>query len=464
MTGTIKYKYSLGQFKLIFSFGTVEWYDAPNQVRVRQCSQSCVSIPFFGSLPDFFLNTGDSYSNTMSIQNRNCKVYNKPQSSSQNLQWIAIDSNNITCAAMLNNGIQLTFSNVSTPTFNVSELNYANYCQLNLVGCNNQLDLYFIGDESGSIQITGYNNEVAFINNVLSHLNVSSGGVHAGLTFFSDDAELVQELTGNYSLLTLLLNAHVYRDGRTCISCGLNLASINFEGGVSRPGVPKIYVLVTDGKNNMPEPQSLADQTFNDACNRSHNLVLQNGGAVISVAVGTDANMTELEEAATSSDYVIQVSGFDDLIYITNSIITDSCAESNYMCDSCPTGFCLCGYCQGCFDGCPVSKITNSPYTTMTDDNPDDTTKANSLVGGPTTPPSIALIVGLSIAGAAVLAGAIAGIAFFLARKNKKVTTNKEVPEKRETVDVPDRSERFSKIVRKFSNAPEPRTFLNEKE
>jgi Mg-chelatase subunit ChlD/preprotein translocase subunit YajC len=390
-------------------------------------------IPFFESVPDFNLRSGDTASLNIIIEGRQCKTHLKAASSTQALEWIAVDDQNVICAALLRNGIQFTFTNVVTPpTFTDSELDDSLLCNAQ---CNDQMDIYFIGDESGSVTLAGFNSEIAFAKSVINALNIKNGSVHAGLCFFSDDATLVQELTSDKARLISALDAKPYQQGKTCISCGITLASVNFESSKSRPGIPKLYIVISDGKNNKPEPQSVADLRLTESITRAHQLALSNGGAVVAIGVGSDYNKTEMSRIATKPKFVLQVSGFDTLKGIVNDVISSSCDESDYICDSCSEGFCLCGKCQGCPNGCP------GEFGNEDTPNIDNALSDNNV--------NVPLLVGLLVAALVVIAIAIVVI-IFVVRKRKQ-DEQAETEEGRQTIDVGDRSERYSGLVRKFS-------------
>jgi len=454
MSGTIYYKYSLGKFRLDYDSGQVEFYNSVTKQRTRKCTTSCVNIPFFESIPEFFKLSGDVAGITL-VVGRPCIVYKKPESSSQALQWVAIDGNNIACQALLINGIQFTFTNLNNAsTFADTYLDEKQYCQLNSPQCNNKLDIYFIGDESGSVTQAGFNSEISFMKSVLNILDISDGGVHAGITFFSDIASVAQELTGDKTRLTSALDTHVYKDGNTCIYCGLDLASLNFEAlnGASRANVAKLFVVISDGKNNRPLPQATADARLLEAATRAHGIVDANGGACVAIGVGSSFNTTELKKIVTKDKYMLTVSGFDSLKTITNEVLSSSCDDSDYICENtCATGFCLCGTCIGCPGGCPGAS------TTGTDGVGSKT---------PDEPVSIGVIVALIIAGVVLLAGAVLAVVFYLKKKKNPTTKTKTKTdeERPNTVEIGERSERFSKVVRKFSVTDEDRPKISKKD
>jgi len=132
----------------------------------------------------------------------------------------------------------------------------------------------------------------------------------------------------------------------------------------------------------------------------------------------------------------LEVTGFDTLKGITNEVLESACDESDYLCDSCPTGFCLCGMCQGCPGGCP-----GVPGAVQTDSN--------------TSASAVGLIAGLVVAGVVVIAAAVGGIIWYLKKRAEK--TPKTDEERPTTVDIEDRSERYSKLVRKFSTNEDKR-------
>jgi hypothetical protein len=435
MGGTILYKSSLNRFRLNYDSGQVEWYDAGTDTRTRKCGVVCKTIPYFENNPEFFNKTGDAKGSQIIIDGRNCFIYNKALSSSQPLEWVAMDDSGKACGAKLRNGIQFSFSQVETTVaFQDSDLNAALFCQDGSEDCNKQLDIYFIGDQSGSVTQSGFDSEISFMTNMLNLLDVDEESVHVGLTFFSDFAEEIQQLTGNKTRLINTLASKTYKQGSTCISCGLDSATVNF-GANGRPGVPKVYVTTTDGKNNFPTPQSEADFRLLEAANKSKAIVAANGGAMVAIGVGSGVLVDELKKFVTNEKYILQVSSFDTLKGITNDVLSSTCEDSDYICDSCPTGFCICGSCIGCPNGCG---------------------ETGGIINGGDAGANVGMIVGLVIAGVVVLAAAITGVIWYMKNRDKKDTT-KEVEERPGTVDIEDRSERYSKLVRKFSTNEDKR-------
>jgi len=143
-------------------------------------------------------------------------------------------------------------------------------------------------------------------------------------------------------------------------------------------------------------------------------------------------------------------------------VISSSCEESDYICSSCSAGFCLCGTCLGCPGGCPGSVTqgvsqgvegttggTAGSYGTMeSNDNVTYGLGNNDNLGSNAV--DVPLLIGLLVAALVLIAIAITVIVLVMKKKLEEEKLAAENNERRPTVDIADRSERYSGLKRKF--------------
>ena len=177
--------------------------------------------------------------------------------------------------------------------------------------CQNVLrgiDLIFVLDSSGSIGSRNFQLVRNFVANVVTQLDIGPDRSRVGLITFSSSA-IVQFGLNTYRTNTSLLQAIAripYSGGGTNTQAGLNtLISIFSTTFGARPrvdGIPRIAVVVTDGRSNSPSATIAA-------ANRVH----ANNLLTYAVGVGSNLNMDELNAIATDPDsqYVRLLSAFN---------------------------------------------------------------------------------------------------------------------------------------------------------
>ena len=111
------------------------------------------------------------------------------------------------------------------------------------------MDVAFILDSSGSIGRTNYLKQKEFVKQVARSFGVAPGQSQAAMVLYSSTAS-VQARVGQYATaeeFAKAVDALPYERGRTRIDMALDLASTDIFPA-ARPGVPKIAILITDGK------------------------------------------------------------------------------------------------------------------------------------------------------------------------------------------------------------------------
>ena len=172
-------------------------------------------------------------------------------------------------------------------------LNYIFSFFLSLV-CKVKVDLGFVIDGSGSIEMYGkgnYQKVKDFVKSVVQGFDVSLVGTHMGVVLYSTTPEVVFGFKKYYDKASVLadIDSMYYpgRSTRTGMALGLARTGL-FEKG-SRPGVPHMLLVLTDGQSqdSVTEPaQKLRDF----------------GVTVFSIGIGTNYNKQDLNNMASDPD------------------------------------------------------------------------------------------------------------------------------------------------------------------
>ena len=177
--------------------------------------------------------------------------------------------------------------------------------------CQNELrgiDLIFVLDSSGSIGSSNFQLVRNFVANVVTHLDIGPDRNRVGLITFAT-LVTVQFRLNTYQTRPSLLQAIAripYSRGGTNTHAGLNtlISQFNTTFG-ARPrvdGIPRIAVVVTDGRSNSHSATIAAAKRVH-----ASNIL------TYAVGVGSNLNMDELNAIATDPDsqYVRLLSAFN---------------------------------------------------------------------------------------------------------------------------------------------------------
>ena len=186
-----------------------------------------------------------------------------------------------------------------------------------------KVNLGFVIDGSGSIESAGqgnYQKVKDFVKSVVQGFAVSLEGTHVGVVLYSAKAEVVFGFEKHYdkpSVLAAIDSMH-YPGAQRYTAMALDLARTElFEKG-SRPGVPHMLLVLTDGQSqdSVTEPaQKLRDL----------------GVTVFSVGIGTKYVKQELNNMATDPDNEhVFTANFDAMQTIAQKITGRVC---NGKCD-----------------------------------------------------------------------------------------------------------------------------------
>nr|KAG5712283.1 hypothetical protein BaRGS_023862 [Batillaria attramentaria] len=174
--------------------------------------------------------------------------------------------------------------------------------------CEQQaVDIGFLLDSSISEGASNFQKQVDFVKALVSDLEISRTAAQVGLVTFSTDPHRIFFLNQYYdknSVLSAL--GHVpYLSGATYTQRALVYMREHFftASAGSRSGVPKVLILLTDGKSTSPT------ETAQQA-----RLLKEQGIYVIAVGIGFSLNQNELHSIASDSNGVVSVSAFSDLL------------------------------------------------------------------------------------------------------------------------------------------------------
>uniref|UniRef100_A0A1X7SKR6 VWFA domain-containing protein n=2 Tax=Amphimedon queenslandica TaxID=400682 RepID=A0A1X7SKR6_AMPQE len=189
----------------------------------------------------------------------------------------------------------------------------------------NALDLYFVMDASGSVGSSNFQLMKNFVYNIANSFNVGSDSVRVGVMSFASSNSYhfhLNTYTAKSSVLTAINNLP-YSGGGTNTAGALDgMRTIGFStSNGARPssqGVPRVGIVITDGRSNSYSATIAA-------ANNVHN------AGIIVFAIGiAGANQNELNAIASQLSYVSFLSSFS--LTLLNSlqytISQESCVAS----------------------------------------------------------------------------------------------------------------------------------------
>ncbi|KAK3106280.1 hypothetical protein FSP39_016752 [Pinctada imbricata] len=194
---------------------------------------------------------------------------------------------------------------------------------------NSPADIFFVVDKSSSLRsMENFNKELSFIARFVDGFNVGPGprDSRVGLLTFSTDAKFEFGLN-DYRTKTELQNALLnvkYTMGDTYTHKALNMMLEQGFRFQTRPGVPRIGIIMTDGHSTDPYSLNIAVEE-----------VRKSGIDVFAIGFG-DYGLSELNLMATDPDstHVFVVDDVTSLDYVRDDLYLQVCdtigVKSNY--------------------------------------------------------------------------------------------------------------------------------------
>jgi len=180
------------------------------------------------------------------------------------------------------------------------------------------MDLGFLIGGSSSVEGQGRGNfqkVINFVKQMVNEFEISQHDTHVGVVLFDHRANVVfgfHNYTDKYYIMRHI-SAIEYRGGGTRTASALSVVQNGLYKTSSRNGIPKILIVLTDGKSR---------DNVKDPAQRLRDL----GVTIYAVGIGSKINEDELKEMATDpdADHVF-TSGFDDLGTIVQAIKNNIC-------------------------------------------------------------------------------------------------------------------------------------------
>lgn len=177
-----------------------------------------------------------------------------------------------------------------------------------------EADIYFLIDDSGSIQTSDFADMKTFIRQFIRFLYIGPHHVRIGLAKYADSPTLEFDLTTYSDKMSLekAVNATKHVGGGTETGEALKFMEPYFRRAREAP-VPKYLVVITDGNSTDPVREP------------AENLRRQ-GVTIFAVGV-KKSYVPQLEEIAGDPGRTFPINDFDALKSTSLSIITEMCFE-----------------------------------------------------------------------------------------------------------------------------------------
>lgn len=176
--------------------------------------------------------------------------------------------------------------------------------------CDVPGDIVFLIDGSDSIGDVDFRRQKNFVANMIDNFEIGKESIHVGIVVFST---IIGDTVGlqpsrSKDLLKILANSLRHPKVGTNTALGIErVRKMMREQG--RSFAPKIMVVITDGRSASPALTAL-----------QADLAKAEGLTVIAVGVGSAIFRDELENIATNTQKIFQVTRFEDLALIINSM------------------------------------------------------------------------------------------------------------------------------------------------
>ena len=192
--------------------------------------------------------------------------------------------------------------------------------------CERTADIVLVLDQSTSIVTESFDNwyvqVLDFAKRIAGAFPINRNLTQIGLMKFSTDVDIVFHLNtygDRQSVLNAIENADI-NGGDTNIAAALRTARaamFTVQNG-SRPGVPKILILLTDGTANVEESNTIREADLTKAANIK----------LYTVGVTHEVDEDQLRVMASSPDYFFFASNFTQLNSVLQYLVENSCKEA----------------------------------------------------------------------------------------------------------------------------------------
>lgn len=185
--------------------------------------------------------------------------------------------------------------------------------------CGEGAEIAFLVDSSGSIARKYYKMEKTFVKKIVYKLGNKCAQLNAAVVLFSISASVKLTFSKKFNLdyFNSVIDSLVHERGVTRIDKALLLTASSVFTALagSRPRVPKIAILITDGKNTAsPDtvPLSIASEPLK-----------QKGVRIFAVGIGKAVALQELLEITGRKEDVFLVNSFSSLLGEVDRLVTN---------------------------------------------------------------------------------------------------------------------------------------------
>jgi len=191
------------------------------------------------------------------------------------------------------------------------------------ITCARAVDIVLVLDQSSSIVIETFDNwdvqVLGFAKRIAGSFLIGRHQTQIGLVKFSDEIEIVFHLNtygDRQSVLDAIGNVDI-SGGDTNIAAALRTARemMFTEQNGSRPEVPKILILLTDGTANIELTNTLPEADLTKAANIT----------IYTVGVTHKVDENQLRVVASIPDYFFFASDFTQLSNVVGQVVENSC-------------------------------------------------------------------------------------------------------------------------------------------
>jgi len=187
--------------------------------------------------------------------------------------------------------------------------------------CTAQLNVMFVIDSSGSLEIGGYSIEIALAQQIAQGFNYAFQRTEVALVTFRNVAQ-VQFTLGQYTTLAelmVVLNIDYYGvpPHGTDYTLAFNAVNTGVLPGANRAGVPTIMIFMSDGQPNLETDTYMAAlKPITDA-----------GVTVFTIGIGVEAVQSVLNAIATApaSTYSFECPTPDNVTSVANQLLNKVC-------------------------------------------------------------------------------------------------------------------------------------------
>ncbi|CAC5396105.1 COL6A [Mytilus coruscus] len=213
---------------------------------------------------------------------------------------------------------------VSTVTANPSTVGnterFTEIQPISKIGCGEKGDIVFVLDSSGSVGTSNWKSMLKFVQDVINIFTIGKNYVQVGVDIYANSASTRIRLN-SYQSKTQLMDAVKrisFTNGGTATNRAIHhLISSSFSPSHgSRSGVPKIGIILTDGRSNSQFSTIAAA-----------NAARKKGIELFAIGIGSSVNTVELKGVANDPDsiFYFSVHDFKALQSIKSRLASETC-------------------------------------------------------------------------------------------------------------------------------------------